>query len=53
MSWEQLKAILDTQKQRAVELDAERPVACPICGAVLDENSKGTLNCPMGHYRLD
>ena len=33
---------------------AENPppvVACPRCGTVLQTNSAGVKNCPMGHWR--
>lgn len=52
MSFDQLKTILDAEKQRARELDIERPSSCPICGEPLEANSKGVLNCPAGHYRV-
>lgn len=35
---------------------AEKPTpitACPLCGTVLDKNSRGQVNCPMGHFRAE
>lgn len=33
------------------EQDKARPlVDCPVCGTRLDKNSRGAVNCPMGHY---
>lgn len=49
--WGGLRGIVD----EARELDREeqmRPlIDCPICGTLLDENSRGEKNCPMGHFR--
>uniref|UniRef100_A0A6M3XME8 Uncharacterized protein n=1 Tax=viral metagenome TaxID=1070528 RepID=A0A6M3XME8_9ZZZZ len=51
MPYEQLKAILDTNRTTKAIEDAEPPVACPYCGEVLDVNPNGIRNCPMGDYR--
>jgi hypothetical protein len=33
---------------------AETPrVDCPVCGTPLDQNSRGAVNCPLGHYYRD
>lgn len=51
MSNEQLIAIRDEAKQLR-RADKEAPLLdCPVCGDVLDENSRGVVNCPSGHYR--
>lgn len=50
MSWEQLKAILEANKQDHEAYLQEEIDVCPICGDLLDSNSAGVKNCPMGHY---
>lgn len=50
MSWEQLQAILQTNKITKQREDIQPPVACPIDGAVLDIHPRGRRNCPMGNY---
>lgn len=51
MSWEQLKATIDEQREAEREDERTPPVACPIDGEVLDERPDGTRNCPLGNYR--
>lgn len=50
MSWEQLQAILQTNRTNTRIEDTQPPVACPIDGAVLDIHPRGRRNCPMGNY---
>lgn len=51
MSWAELIGIKEEARQMAAEDKAAPLVDCPICGTVLDENSRGVVNCPMGHFR--
>jgi len=51
MGWEQLREIAKAQRKDAEAARQKPPVACPICGAVLDVGKGGVRNCPMGHYR--
>lgn len=45
-----LAIIKDERKRR--EQDASRPIVdCPICGEILQKNSRGAVNCPLGHFR--
>lgn len=50
MSYEQLIAI----RQEAVEIrradKAREVVDCPVCGELLQVNSRGVKNCPLGHF---
>lgn len=51
MGWETLadikaQAVADSRKP-----DVKVPVSCPIDGELLDVNSKGQRECPMGNYR--
>jgi hypothetical protein len=50
MSWASLAAVSD--EIRAIrEEEARRPLLdCPICGNVLDVNSRGEKNCDVGHF---
>ena len=33
------------------EQDAQKPlIDCPVCGTRLDKNSRGAVNCPLGHF---
>ena len=50
MSWEQLKSIIDENRQAARQASSEPPVACPIDGDILDIHPDGTRNCPLGNY---
>ena len=50
MPWEQLKAIIDENRQLAQQARQEPPVACPIDGDVLDIHPDGSRSCPMGNY---
>lgn len=48
--WGGLRSIIEEARQIERE-DRMRPeVDCPICGEVLQVNSRGVGNCPMGHY---
>jgi hypothetical protein len=50
MSWDQLKAILEVNRQDISREASEPPTACPIDGSPLDV--RGNIrNCPMGNYR--
>lgn len=50
MSWAQLQAIRQEQRQMA-EVERNAPlVACPRCGTPLDVRD-GIRNCPMGDFR--
>lgn len=50
MSWAELIAIREEQRQLA-EADRNAPlVECPICGERLDVRD-GIKNCPLGHWR--
>ena len=53
MSWAQLKAILDENRQIARDDARESSVSCPIDGSALNYNPKrGTYDCPMGNYTV-
>jgi hypothetical protein len=51
MPWEQLQAILKENRTVRTLENREPPVACPIDGSILEVNSRGHRNCPMGNYR--
>jgi hypothetical protein len=51
MSWEQLDTARDRNREAKRVYDQEPPVACPIDGAILEVNSLGVRNCPMGNFR--
>lgn len=51
MSWHQLKAIIDENRQEARSERSQPPVACPIDGALLDVDKNGVRNCPLGNFR--
>ena len=51
MSWEQLQAIIEAQKEAAAEEQTKEVIACPLCNALLNVNDQGVKDCPMGHYR--
>ena len=51
MSWEQLQAILDEQREAEREDERTPPVACPIDGEVLDVKPDGKRGCPFCGYR--
>lgn len=51
MSWEELIAIRDEARQVVADDQAAPIIDCPTCGEVLDENGRGEVNCPMGHFR--
>lgn len=37
--------------REAQALPVPEVVACPRCGSLLQVNSAGVKNCPMGHWR--
>lgn len=49
MSWEQLLAIDEVNRQELLSALNTPPVDCPICGGPLDE-ARNLLHCPMGHW---
>lgn len=53
MSFAQLKAITEQARQMRAEDRAAPLVDCPLCGHRLDVNSRGVLNCDVGHWRSD
>jgi len=50
MSWEQLEALIGENRDTRMRDFTERPISCPQCGNQLDENARGVLNCPFGHF---
>lgn len=52
--WGGFRAIIDEANALAEEnRERERnPVDCPKCGALLQVNSRGERDCPMGHWRF-
>ena len=50
MSWEQLQALVAGNRESRLRNLTERPLSCPRCGHHLDENFRGVLNCPFGHF---
>lgn len=53
MGWEQLKTILQENRQIKAQEQREPPVACPIDGSLLDIRPDGVRNCPAGNFRWD
>ena len=51
MSWEQLHAILEENRQERKAEGKTPPDACPIDGSILDIRPDGQRNCPVGNYR--
>ena len=51
MSWEQLHAILQENRQGSKSEGTAPPDACPIDGSILDIRPDGQRNCPIGNYR--
>jgi hypothetical protein len=51
MSWDQLKTIIDTNREIREQEANEPPTACPIDGSPLEIRSDGVRNCPMGNFR--
>lgn len=49
MSWEQLLAIEEINREELLRARNTPPVDCPICGGPLDK-ARNVLNCPMGHW---
>ena len=50
MSFNELLAISQEAKQMRADDQAKPIVECPICGQLLDVNSRGVRNCPFGHF---
>lgn len=46
------RAIVEEAREIEREERAHQLVDCPLCGEPLDENSRGELNCPLGHFRV-
>ena len=46
-----LKAIIDENRDTRRQELQEPPTSCPIDGTLLDENDRGELNCPLGNYK--
>lgn len=42
--------VKEAQELLAIEPELLKQ-ACPKCGEILQVNSEGVRNCPMGHYR--
>ena len=39
------------EAQALAEQQKSRPIVdCPVCGTPLQKNSRGQVNCPMGHF---
>ena len=51
MSFAELIAIKEEARQMRAEDRAAPLVDCPVCGHLLNENSKGAVDCPFGHFR--
>jgi len=51
MSWKQLQAMITENRAQAEQTASEAPMTCPIDGALLNINSRGERDCPMGNYR--
>lgn len=51
MSWEQLLAIRDEQRDAVIEEETRVPSACPQCGEPLLDDGHGGLRCPFDGYR--
>lgn len=47
MSWDQLHSILKNSCEEQRQLAAEKPVACPNDGTVLETDGHGNLHCPF------
>lgn len=53
MSFEEFIAIQKEAKQIAREDASGELTDCPVCGHKLDENPRGQVNCPFGHFTQD
>lgn len=51
MGWDQLRVIIDENKEVNANAKREPPVACPIDGSILDVRADGVRNCRMGNFR--
>jgi len=49
--WGGLRGIIDEAKQLDADEKARPLVDCPICGTVLQTNTRGAASCPLGHFR--
>ena len=49
--YEDLKAIIQTNRDEKKAYDGQPPVSCPWDGTLLDINNRGVRNCPLGDYR--
>ena len=49
MSWDQLKNILDENREVNRTAKQQPPAACPVDGTILEER-RGVWNCPLGNY---
>lgn len=49
--WGGLRSIINEARQLEEEERRNPSPACPRCGTILDVNSRGQRNCPMGHFR--
>jgi hypothetical protein len=45
MSWDQLRAILEENRERRMAEASEPPESCPLCGEPLGTGPDGTLHC--------
>jgi hypothetical protein len=50
MSWEQLRSIVQADKQERAYWDSLPPRACPNDGTPLETGPDGSLFCRMGDY---
>lgn len=50
MSWWELKAIADEQRQSMEDERRQLPSVCPNDGSLLDVRADGVRNCPMGDF---
>lgn len=49
--WGGLGGIVNEAHELERSQKAQPLVDCPICGTVLDVNTRNERNCPLGHYR--
>lgn len=48
--WGGFGAILNEARAIDAELRSAPRPDCPLCGLILQQNSTGAVDCPMGHY---
>lgn len=53
MGWDQLKSMIDENREAARLERAQPPTVCPFCGDVLHVSQRGVRNCKWGHYRWE